>query len=106
MAKIIKPLTDSQVKQAKPQDKPYKLADGGRLYLYVSKLGAKSWRMDYIKPINKKRATITLGLYPDVTLSQARIQRKVSIRNSKKLITSKRKYYYLITRLQPLPRTT
>ncbi len=38
MAKIIKPLTDSQVKQAKPQDKPYKLADGGRLYLYVSKL--------------------------------------------------------------------
>lgn len=76
MAKVIKPLTDSQVKQAKPQDKPYKLADGGRLYLYVSKLGAKSWRMDYIRPISKKRATITLGLYPDVTLSQARIQRK------------------------------
>lgn len=76
MARIIKPLTDSQVKQAKPKDKPYKMADGGRLYLYVSKLGAKSWRMDYIRPISKKRATITLGLYPDVSLSQARIQRK------------------------------
>lgn len=76
MAKIIKPLTDSQVKQAKPQDKPYKLADGGRLYLYVSKLGAKSWRMDYVRPIGKKRATITLGLYPDVSLAQAREQRK------------------------------
>ena len=76
MAKIIKPLTDSQVKQAKPQDKPYKLADGGRLYLYVSKLGAKSWRMDYVRPISKKRATITLGLYPDVSLAQAREQRK------------------------------
>lgn len=76
MAKIIKPLTDSQVKQAKPQDKPYKLADGGRLYLYVSKLGTKSWRMDYVRPIGKKRATITLGLYPDVSLAQAREQRK------------------------------
>ena len=76
MAKIIKPLTDSQVKQAKPQDKPYKLADGGRLYLYVSRLGAKSWRMDYVRPIGKKRATITLGLYHDVSLDQAREQRK------------------------------
>lgn len=76
MAIIIKALTDSQVKQAKPKDKPYKLADGGRLYLYVSTLGAKSWRMDYVRPVSKKRATITLGLYPDVTLSQARIQRK------------------------------
>lgn len=76
MAKIIKPLTDSQVKQAKAKDKAYKLADGGRLYLYVSKLGAKSWRMDYVRPIGKKRATITLGLYPDVSLAQAREQRK------------------------------
>ena len=40
MAIPIKPLTDSQVKTAKAKDKPYKLADGGRLYLYVSKLGA------------------------------------------------------------------
>lgn len=76
MAKIIKPLTDSQVKQAKAKDKAYKLADGGRLYLYVSKSGAKSWRMDYVRPIGKKRATITLGLYPDVSLAQAREQRK------------------------------
>lgn len=75
MAKIIKALTDSQVKQAKPKDKAYKLADGGRLYLYVSKLGAKSWRMDYVRPVSKKRATITLGLYPDVSLAQARQQR-------------------------------
>lgn len=75
MAIPIKPLTDSQVKQAKPKDKPYKLADGGRLYLYVSTSGAKSWRIDYTRPISKKRATITLGLYPDVTLAQARHQR-------------------------------
>jgi integrase len=76
MAKIIKPLTDSQVKQAKPADKAYKLADGGGMYLYVTKLGAKSWRMNYVRPITKKHATITLGLYPDITLAQARDQRK------------------------------
>lgn len=76
MARIIKPLTDSQVKQAKPEDKAYKLADGGGMYLYVTKLGAKSWRMNYLKPITKKYATVTLGLYPEVTLAQAREQRK------------------------------
>lgn len=72
MAKIIKPLTDSQVKQAKPQDKPYKLADGGRLYLYVSTLGAKSWRMDFTTPVTKKRVTMTLGQYPEIGLADAR----------------------------------
>lgn len=76
MARIIKPLTDSQVKQAKPENKAYKLADGGGMYLYVTKLGAKSWRMNYLKPITKKYATLTLGLYPEVTLAQAREQRK------------------------------
>lgn len=75
MAKTIKALTDTQVKQAKVQDKAYKLADGGGMYLYVTKLGAKSWRMNYVRPITKKHATITLGLYPDVTLAQARQQR-------------------------------
>lgn len=32
--------------------------------------------MDYIRPINKQHATITLGLYPDMTLAQAREHRK------------------------------
>ncbi|MFP3456505.1 integrase arm-type DNA-binding domain-containing protein [Psychrobacter sp. SIMBA_152] len=75
MAKTIKALTDTQVKQAKTQDKAYKLADGGGMYLYITKLGAKSWRMNYVRPITKKHATMTLGLYPDVTLAQARQQR-------------------------------
>lgn len=75
MAKTIKALTDTQVKQAKTQDKAYKLADGGGMYLYVTKLGAKSWRMNYVRPITKKHATMTLGLYPDVTLAQARQKR-------------------------------
>lgn len=76
MAQIIKPLTDTQVRQAKAQDKAYKLSDGGGMYLYVTKLGAKSWRINYVRPITKKHATMTLGLYPEVSLAQAREQRK------------------------------
>lgn len=79
MARTIKALTDTQVKQAKIQDKAYKLADGSGMYLYVTKLGAKSWRMNYVRPITKKHATMTLGLYPDVTLAQAR-QRRSEVR--------------------------
>lgn len=75
MAKITTPLTATQVKSAAATDKPYKLSDGGGLYLYVSNTGVKSWRIDYRKPINKKRATITLGKYPDITLAQARLMR-------------------------------
>lgn len=75
MARTIKALTDTQVKQAKTQDKAYKLADGGGMYLFVTKLGAKSWRMNYVRPMTKKHATMTLGLYPDITLAQARHRR-------------------------------
>ena len=75
MPKVTKPLTDSQVKQAKPLNKAYKLTDGAGLYLYVSTTGVKSWRIDYAKPITKKRATLTIGTYPEVSLAQARVFR-------------------------------
>ena len=75
MAKIIKALTDTQVKQTKPKDKAYKLLDGGGMHLYITKLGAKSWRMNYVRPVSKEHATMTLGLYPDITLAQARNRR-------------------------------
>ena len=47
MAKIVKPLTDTKVKNAKPKNKPYKLSDGGALYLEVMPTGSKLWRMKY-----------------------------------------------------------
>lgn len=72
MPKITKPLTDTQIKQAKPASKAYKLSDGASLYLYVSKTGIKSWRIDYTKPVTKKRATYTIGTYPEISLAQAR----------------------------------
>lgn len=41
------PLTDIQIRNAKAEAKPRKLADAEGLYLYVSTAGAKSWRLDY-----------------------------------------------------------
>jgi len=70
MAKITKPLTDTEIKKAKPKDKQYKLFDGGGLYLLVTKNGKKRWVIDY--SFNKKRNSLGLGNYPDVTLKEAR----------------------------------
>jgi integrase len=63
-------LTDTKLRQAKARSTPYKLADQGGLYLYVSSAGAKSWRYDY--RFNGKRETLTIGKYPDITLAEAR----------------------------------
>ena len=70
MARTIKPLTATQINQAKPKVKDYKLSDGGGLFLLITKRGTKLWRMKYI--INKKEKLLSLGSYPDVTLSKAR----------------------------------
>ena len=40
-------LTDTKVKNAKPGERPYKLGDGGWLYLLVKPSSAKLWRMAY-----------------------------------------------------------
>ena len=72
MAKDKQPLTHTQVNQAKPADKPYKMTDGSGLYLYVSVAGTKSWRIDYPEPLTKKRVTVTLGKFPEITLAHAR----------------------------------
>lgn len=51
------------------REKPYKLADGGGMYLLVNQAG-RYWRFDY-RYIAKRR-TLALGTYPDITLAQAR----------------------------------
>lgn len=63
-------LTATAVNQAKPKDKPYKLADEKGLYLLVQPRGGKLWRFDY--RFNRKRKTLAIGVYPDLTLSEAR----------------------------------
>lgn len=64
------PLTVRQIEAAKPKDKPYKLADGLGLYLYVSPAGGKSWRANY--SVAGKQQTRTYGRWPDMGLQDAR----------------------------------
>jgi integrase len=72
MARISKPLSDLQIKQAKPQDQNYTLSDGQGLQLLIRTSGTKSWQFKYYKPYSKSRTNIGLGTYPEVTLSEAR----------------------------------
>ena len=70
MPKLAKPLTDIQPRMAKGKDKPYKLADGGGLYLLVNPDGAKYWRMAY-RWAGVQRL-LAFGKYPDISLVDAR----------------------------------
>ncbi|RDE06531.1 tyrosine-type recombinase/integrase [Sphingomonas aracearum] len=67
------PLTAAEVRNAKPGDQPYKLADGGGLYLFVARSGARSWRLKY--RFGGKEKLLTFGLYPEVSLAEARDRR-------------------------------
>lgn len=64
------PLTDTAIKQAKPADKPRKLADSDGLYIVITPSGGKLWRYDYRH--QGKRKTLSLGKYPDLSLKAAR----------------------------------
>lgn len=67
------PLTDLAVRQAKPKEKPYKLTDGGGLYLHVQPSGGRYWRLKY--RVNGREKLLALGTYPDVSLADARDRR-------------------------------
>ncbi len=70
-------LTDTFVKNAKHSGRPAgdKHADGGGMYLLVNASG-RYWRMDY--RFNEKRKTLAMGVYPDVSLAEARAKRQVA----------------------------
>ena len=67
-------LTDTRIRNAKPKAQPYKLSDGGGMYLLVTPKGASYWRLDY--RFAGKRKTLALGIYPIVSLSNARYRRE------------------------------
>lgn len=67
-------LTDSKCKAAKPADKPFKMFDGGGLFLAVMPTGGKLWRCAY--RVNGKQQTASFGPYPSVSLQDARRQRE------------------------------
>ncbi len=65
-------LSDTAVRNAKPKSKPYKMFDGDGLFLLVMPSGSKYWRMKYFFG---KEKTLAFGVYPDVSLSDAREKR-------------------------------
>jgi integrase len=72
MARVTKQLTDTEVKKAKPKDKEYNLSDGDGLMLRIKPNGSKLWLFNYYRPYTKKRANISFGTYPELSLVGAR----------------------------------
>ncbi len=67
------PLTDIEVRNAKPKSAPYKITDAEGMYLLVKPSGAKYWRLKY--RYGGKEKVLALGVYPDVRLPDARKRR-------------------------------
>lgn len=63
-------LTDTAIRKAKPQDKPYRLSDGGSLFLWITPSGGKLWRWSY--SFEGREKLMTFGRYPITTLAEAR----------------------------------
>ena len=66
-------LTDLKIRQAIPSNKVNKLSDGRGMYLQLHPNGSKYWRMDFRH--QGKQKTLALGIWPDVSLREAREKR-------------------------------
>lgn len=73
-------LTEMAIRKAKPESKPYKIADGGGMYLEVAPNGSKYWRLKY--RFHGKEKRLAFGVYPDISLALARDRRD----NARKLL--------------------
>ncbi|CAG9269349.1 tyrosine-type recombinase/integrase [Paraburkholderia caribensis] len=67
------PLTDLQIRHARPREKPYRLTDGAGMYLEVTPTGGKYWRFKYRFAGKEKR--LALGVYPTIGAKEARLRR-------------------------------
>ncbi|CAD5730886.1 tyrosine-type recombinase/integrase [Escherichia coli] len=67
------PLTDAKVRALKPREKAYRISDAGGLYVEVAPNGSRYWRMKY--RIAGKEKRLAFGVYPDVSLADAREKR-------------------------------
>ena len=68
MARQTKPLNNTEVKNSKATERATILYDGDGLELLVKPGGSKLWRFRYYKTFTRKRAMISFGAYPAVSL--------------------------------------
>ncbi|MGC0892764.1 tyrosine-type recombinase/integrase [Pantoea agglomerans] len=66
-------LTELKVRNTKPSDKPVKMTDGNGMHLLITTSGSKYWRFQY--RFAGKQKILALGVYPEVSLSEARRRR-------------------------------
>jgi len=66
-------LTDVKVRSVKPTDKAFKLTDGEGMHLMMHPNGSKCWRLQY--RFDGKQKTLAQGVYPEISLSEARQRR-------------------------------
>lgn len=71
MPKLAIPLTDTKIRNSKPKEKMYSLADGDGLNLEISPTGSKIWRMRYRQATGKANR-LSFGKYPTISLLEAR----------------------------------
>ena len=76
MSRTTKPLTDTEIKKAQVKEKEYKLSDGNGLYLVIKTNGTKFFRFDF--SYGGKRKSMSFGVYPGITLKEARDKREES----------------------------
>lgn len=76
MPRVAKPLSEKEIKNAKPKEKAYTLADGKGLQLLIAPDGRKAWEFIYLSPKLHKRRKTSFGVYPSVTLADARAKRE------------------------------
>src|SRR5215475_15653844 len=67
------PLRDVSIRNAKRGSSPRKLSDGGGLYVLIPPTGSKLWRLAY--RFAGKQKTLALGVYPAISLEEARRRR-------------------------------
>ena len=67
------PLTEITIKNLKPRDKLYRIADEKGLCIEVTPSGGKLWRLKY--RFDGKQKLLALGKYPEITLEEARERR-------------------------------
>ena len=72
------PLTDTflkTLKYSRDDNKPQREYDTDGLYLEITPKGVKKWLMKYKRPITGKENRLSFGIYPEITLKEARLKR-------------------------------